>query len=139
MQAKTLTRIAACFIVALGLAAHADDKKVDATGTWKWSFTGNNGQSRSTTLTLKMDGDKLSGSISGRNGDTPISDATLKGDQISFQITREFNGNKMTQKYSGAISGDTITGKVESKRGDNDPQTRDWTAKRGAATPPAAN
>ena len=133
MQVKTLTRIAACFIVALGLAAHAEDKKVDAAGTWKWSFTGNNGQSRETTLTLKMDGDKLSGSISGRNGDTPISDATLKGDQISFQISREFNGNKMTQKYNGTISGDEIKGKVESKRGDSDPQTRDWTAKRAAA------
>ena len=46
-------------------------------------------------------------------------------------MTREFNGNKMTTKYSGKVSGDTIKGKIEMPaRGGGDPMTRDWEAKR---------
>jgi hypothetical protein len=131
MQRNLLTviRLAVCLVLASGFAARADDKKVDPTGTWKWSFTGQNGQTRESTLTLKMDGDKLTGSLSGRNNDTPIANATLKGDEISFDVTREFNGNTMTTKYKGKLSGDSIKGKIESTR-DGQPQSRDWDAKR---------
>jgi hypothetical protein len=116
----------------LGLAAMAADKKADPTGTWKWSFAGQNGQTRETTLNLKMDGDKLAGTISGRGGETAIQEGKVKGDEISFQVTREFNERKVTMKYHGKISGDTIKGKVESER-NGEPQSRDWEAKRDSA------
>ena len=35
--------------------------KADPTGTWKWSFTTQDGQTRESTLKLKLDGGKLSG------------------------------------------------------------------------------
>jgi hypothetical protein len=54
----------------------------------------------------------------------------LKGDEITFSTTREVNGNKMTSKYSGKISGDTIKGKMEFER-NGEPVSRDWEAKRG--------
>ena len=82
-------------------------------------------------LKLKVEGEKLSGTISGRGGETAIAEAKLKGDEISFQVTREFQGNKMTQKYNGKISGDSIKGKMEFER-DGQPQSRDWEAKREA-------
>ncbi len=113
----------------LGLLARAEDKKVDPAGTWKWSFTGQNGQTRETTLKLKLDGEKLTGTVSGRGADTAIEDAKLNGDEISFQVTREFNGNKFTSKYTGKISGDTIKGKMEFER-NGQAQSRDWEAKR---------
>lgn len=130
MQRNTIIRAAASLLLVLSLTAHAEDKKVD--GTWKWSMTGQNGQSRETTLTLKTEGDKLTGKVSGRNGDTDIKDATLKGDDISFSVTREFNGNSFTQKYSGKVSGDTIKGKIEFDR-NGETQSRDWEAKRETA------
>jgi len=126
-----------CLMFALAIPGRADDKKVDPAGTWKWSFTGQNGQTRETTLKLKMDGDKLTGTVSGRNGDTAIEEAKLKDDTISFQVTREFNGNKFTQKYSGKISGDTIKGKIEFAR-NGEAQSRDWEAKRETAKTKAA-
>jgi hypothetical protein len=129
MQSKILVRLAACFVLALGLTVQAEDKKVDPNGTWKWTTTGQNGQSRESTLTLKTEGDKLTGKVSGRNGDTDIKEAMLKGDEISFQVTREFNGNSITQKYHGKISGDTIKGKIEFDR-NGEAQSRDWDAKR---------
>jgi hypothetical protein len=53
----------------------------------------------------------------------------LEGDDLSFKITREFNGNTMVSKYSGKISGDSIKGKIEFER-DGETQTRDWNAHR---------
>jgi hypothetical protein len=128
----SLIQTAVCLVLVLGLPAMAQDKKVDPNGTWKWSFTGQNGQSRETTLTLKLDGDKLTGKISGRGGETDIEEAKLKGEDISFQVTREFNDNKFTTKYVGKISGDTIKGKTETER-DGQTRSRDWEAKREAA------
>jgi hypothetical protein len=41
----------------------------------------------------------------------------------------EFNGQKRTTKYTGTVSGDTITGKSERER-DGQVQSTDWVAKR---------
>ena len=126
-----------CFLLAFGLVARAEEKKaekVDPTGTWTWSAAGRDGQTRQVTLKLKMDGDKLTGTISGRQNETPIEDAKLKENELSFKVTREFQGNKFTQKYAGKISGDTLKGKIEFER-DGQTQSRDWDAKREVAKP----
>jgi hypothetical protein len=126
---RTLTQLAACVLLSAGLAAQAQDKKADPTGTWKWSATGQGGQTRETTLKLKLEGDKLTGTISGRGDDTAISEGTLKGDEISFQVTREVNGNKVTAKYNGKLSGNSIKGKIETER-NGQARSRDWEAKK---------
>ncbi len=126
-----LIQTAVALVFVLGVAALAADKKADATGTWKWSFTTQNGQTRETTAKLKVEGDKLTGTVSGRQNETPIEDAKLNGEDISFKVTREFNGNKIIQKFAGKISGDTIKGKIETDRnGEN--SSRDWEAKRSS-------
>ena len=66
----------------------------------------------------------------GRQGsETQIENGKVDGDTISFSVTREFNGNKSTSKYSGKVAGDTITGKIETER-NGESRSRDWTAKR---------
>src|SRR5438477_7059955 len=106
----TLSRVAACAILALSAVAQAQDKKADPTGTWTWTTPGRNGgPERKSTLKLKLDGDKLTGTMAaGRQGgtDTEISDGKIKGDEVSFTVTRENNGNKFTSKYNGKLSGD---------------------------------
>jgi len=99
------------------------------TGTWKWSEE-RGGQSRERTLKLKLDGDKLTGTILGRdNQENPITDASYNDGKISFSYTREFNNQKVTSKYTGTLSGDSITGKVESQR-DGQATSADWKATR---------
>lgn len=101
----------------------------DPTGTWKWTASFG-GQEREQTLKLKLEGDKLTGSMLGRdNQETAIENATFKDGKVSFSVTREFNGQKRTTKYNGALSGDTITGKSERER-DGQVQSTDWVAKR---------
>ena len=114
----------------------ADDKKADPTGTWTWSTPGRNGgEARKSTLKIKSEGEKLVGTIAtpGRQGaeprETPVENLKVKGDEITFNVVREVQGNKFTAKYAGKISGDTIKGKVETER-DGNARSRDWEAKR---------
>lgn len=124
---------AASALLLLATAAHA----ADASGNWTWSTPGRNGgPERVSTLTLKAEGAKLTGKVSapGRDGkavESPIADGKVEGDTIAFSLVREFNGNSTTNKYSGKVSADKITGKIESSR-DGQPQSRDWEAKRAA-------
>jgi hypothetical protein len=111
----------------------AEDAKAD--GKWGWTMAGRNGgPDRKMTLKLKTEGEKLTGKLGaptrdGEMRETEIQDGKIKGEDISFTVVREFNGNKMTSKYSGKLSGDSIKGKVEVERnGEN--QSRDWIAKR---------
>lgn len=102
-----------CF-AALVLAA-------DPSGKWTYETQGRNGP-QTVTLTLKASGDSLTGSMSGgRGGPVDISDGKVNGDNISFSVVREFNGNQFTTKYSGKVSGDTIELTIEGPRGG--PQT----------------
>ena len=123
--------VAAALVVAFsGLigGARAEDKP-NPTGTWKWTVNFG-GQDREMTLKLKLDGDKLTGSMPGRDGqETAIEEGKYKDGEVSFQVTRERMGNKFTIKYTGKVSGDTIKGKTEFER-DGQPQSRDWEAKR---------
>lgn len=132
-----LLTLATCAVLTLGAASQT--QAADATGTWTWTRPGRNGgEAQKMTLKLKAEGEKLTGSLTspGRQGGEPvkteISGGKVKGDEISFSVTREFNANKMTIKYSGKVSADTIKGKTESER-NGQPQSRDWEAKRDAA------
>jgi hypothetical protein len=101
----------------------------DPTGTWKWSVD-RNGQQVETTLKLKMEEKKLTGTISGRNNtETAIEDGKVDGDDVSFTVNREFNGTKIVQKFNGKLSKDTIKGKIEIER-DGQKTSRDWEAKK---------
>ena len=139
MTTKSLTYslIAVLTLGALATFA-AEDKKADPSGTWTWSTPGRDGgEARKSTMKLKVEGDKVTGTIGtpARDGEvreTPITNGKVKGDEISFDVTREFQGNKFTAKYSGKVHGDTITGKMETER-DGSTRERPWEAKREGA------
>lgn len=113
----------------------ADDKKTDPSGTYFWTVPARNGGAdRTNTLVLKLDGDKLTGKLTapGRGGqlnDTPIADGKVAGSDISFNVVRSFNGNTMTNAYTGKLSDGEIKGKINFVNRDGDPQSRDWDAK----------
>lgn len=150
---KALVALLMGAVLSLAVAeVRAADK---ITGTWSWAQQRRGGAGgaepaadapvRKTTLKLKADGEKLTGTIAqpmgGRGGaaaaapaPTEISDGKIKGDEISFSVKREFNGNAMVMKYNGKVEGDKITGKIEMPgRNGGDPTSRDWTATREAA------
>lgn len=116
-------------ILLLGTVPVNAADKADPTGTWKWSVTINDTK-RDMTLKLKLDGDKLTGTMLGRdNQERAIDDATFKDGEVSFSTTRDRNGQKVTTKYKGKLDGDTIKGKAEFER-NGQTQSRDWEATR---------
>jgi hypothetical protein len=135
-----IIKIAVCATLALGsmTLAPAEDKPASATGTWTWTTQGRDGGAeRKFSLTLKQDGEKLTGKLSspGRDGaarETEITDGSVKGADVAFSVTREQGDNKIVSKYTGKLAADTITGKIATTRDGNE-QSRDWTAKREAA------
>jgi hypothetical protein len=98
----------------------------DVTGKWTAQVPGRQGNTREQTFNLKADGDKLTGTVSGRQSDTPITDGKISGDTISFTVKMEYNGNSVEQKYTGTVSGSEIKFKREGGQG----PAREFTAKR---------
>ena len=86
---------------------------------------------------LALKDGKLTGKLTspGRGGGDPttteISAASFKDDTVTFSIEREFNGNKITSKYTGKVTADAITGTILAPgRGGGEPTPRDWVAKK---------
>ena len=72
----------------------------------------------------------------GRDGkETPIQDAKYKDGDLSFTVVRETNGQKMTIKKTGKVSGDTIKGKTEFER-DGQTQSRGLGGQTGRGSEP---
>jgi hypothetical protein len=126
MKQMVVGALVLAFAGSVGMARAED--KTNPTGTWKWTVNFG-GQERELTLKLKLEGDKLTGAMVRDGQETKIEDAKYKDGEVSFQVTRERDGQKFTLKYSGKVSGDSIKGKTEFER-DGQPQSRDWDAKR---------
>jgi hypothetical protein len=127
------TLIAAALVLGLGGLTAAEDKKADPSGTWKWE-TERNGQKRETTLKLKLEGDKLTGTITAGRGkgeatEVKIEDAKFKDGQVTFSVTREFNDQKRVTKYAAKVDGDALKGTATSER-DGKEQKQEFEAKR---------
>ena len=102
----------------------------DATGKWTAEMARPDGNSMTVTMNLKADGNTLTGTVSGRRGDSPISEGKVDGDAVSFDVVREFGGNKVTQHYVGKLDGDTIHFSIKMEGGNGDGQERKLDAKR---------
>jgi len=99
-------KLLAAFALIGLLAAVASAADID--GKWKSEYTTPDGQTRTTTYTFKSDGDKLAGTVSGRQGDTAITEGKISGDEISFVVVRNFRGEERKMQYKGKVSGDEI-------------------------------
>lgn len=101
----------------------------DVSGKWVAQVPGRDGQTRETTITLKAEGEKLTGAVSGRQGDNPIADGKIKGDEISFTVTGGGGGGQQFKFiYKGKVAGDEI--KFSRTREGGDQPAQEFTAKR---------
>jgi hypothetical protein len=98
-------RIAVLFVAVLVFAAVAFAADVD--GTWTATFNTQIGEQHY-TYTFKADGEKLTGTAKSDFGEGPIEDGVIKGSDISFTENLNFQGQKLTIKYTGKLNGDEI-------------------------------
>lgn len=63
-------------------------------------------------LTLKQEGDALTGSMSGPQGDAPIEEGKVEGEKLSWQ-TKVTTPMPLTLEFEGLTEGDKISGNVK--------------------------
>jgi len=85
----------------------------DVTGTWKGTAQTPAG-STERTFNFKVDGNKLTGDTSSDMfGKSAIEDGIVDGDNISFSLTVNIQGNEAKVNYKGKVKGDQIDFNVE--------------------------
>ncbi len=115
---------------ALSLIAVEQTSRSPLNGMWQWKFTMPDGSEVSPRLRFKTKDGELVGTTRFRAGsEAPLANIKLKGSEVSFDVVREYEDEKVLTHYSGKLSGDTIKGKVTSKS-HGEELTYDWDAKR---------
>lgn len=112
----------------------------DVSGKWTYEAPGRGGNpGRPTTITLKADGMKLTGTVPGGGGkgapptEVEITNGKVDGNNISFEVKRSMGGNDVVFKYEGTLDGDTMKLKITRPGQDGSPVTTEATAKRAAS------
>jgi hypothetical protein len=109
---------ALALVLGLGLfaasVATAQDAAANVAGTWNLTMTGQRGTFES-TLKLEQKDDTVTGTISGRRGESPVK-GSVKGDTLTFSVTRETSQGTVTMDYKATVSGDTMKGTASNER-----------------------
>ena len=67
----------------------------DLSGSWKLSYQTPNGKMRVATLVLKVEGDRLTGTLASDRGNAPITEGHVNGSRLSLSIVRKGNGDEV--------------------------------------------
>lgn len=103
-------------VLALGLCGFAFALEGDESpvGLWKCEYV-IEGQARTSSLTIKIAGGKLDGSMSWPNQkNEPLKDLELKDGTLTFNAKRIFMGQEFANHYELKIDGDKLKGKLTS-------------------------
>jgi hypothetical protein len=105
---KAILSVALVLVVcSLGIVAN----QADPVGTWKCEYNIGD-QKRTSTLTIKKDGDKLTGTMSWPDQkDTNLKDLKLKDGELAFSAERVLGDNKFNIEYKFMVNGDALKGK----------------------------
>jgi hypothetical protein len=124
---KKATRFAfalALMAICLGLWA-----QYSVSGDWVFKMNTPNGDVEA-PMVLKVDGAKLSGSITMNNRKLDITEGSVDGKNLKMTIKRERpDGGVMVYQMSGTVDGSEIKGMTKTEMGGQE-ATQEWTAKR---------
>jgi hypothetical protein len=85
----------------------------DVAGTWKLKVPMKDGPTFEPTVTLKQTGGAVSGSYTGEQGETPVADGLVLGDELTFEVNKQKDGKSYKLRYQGKVNGDMIKGNVD--------------------------
>lgn len=93
--------------------AHAGQAKVDVTGSWALEVMTEAGGTTTPSVTLKQDGEKLTGRYASATlGEADVT-GTVKGQEVVFTFTADAGGAAVEVVYTLTVDGkDTMTGKI---------------------------
>ena len=103
--------LSAAMVLGLCGLAGARDEKANPVGTWQCAYE-IGGQKRTSTLTVKKEGDKFVGTMSWPDQkDEKIKDPKFKDGKLTFSAERKLMDNTITVEYTLTIDGDKFKGK----------------------------
>ena len=113
MRVLSRTLALAAFTLAAATHAHAQAAKIDVTGKWAFSVQTDAGTG-TPTVTLKQDGDKLTGHYSSATlGEADLT-GTVTGKEFKFSFNADAQGTALTVTYAGTIEDkDSLKGTVD--------------------------
>ncbi len=79
----------------------------DITGRWIARIPGREGTVE-TVFDFRVDGPKLSGTVTDRQGKAAITEGKINGVEIAFVVVRNVGGNDVRSVYRGRVAGDEI-------------------------------
>ena len=92
-------------------APRCQEKPLDVSGAWALSVETDAGTG-TPGLTLKQEGETLTGTYTSQVfGEQPVT-GTIKGDAITFSFSGTFEGTTFTVTYSGTVENDAMKGTV---------------------------
>ena len=113
------------WIIALFVVFVFSASAADITGNWK-ATADFGGQAIERTFSFKVEGNKLTGETTSQlAGKSVIENGKIDGDNLSFTIKANIQGNELTMNYTGKVNGNEI--KLTVDAGGN---TIEWLAKR---------
>src|ERR1044071_4188391 len=98
MEEKVMKRILSLSVITILLAAAAAARTLqsNATVVGSWDITIESPQGkRNGVLVIKQEGDKLTGLLKTQRGDRPLDSVTVKGNEITFVMTAQVQGQDM--------------------------------------------
>ncbi len=83
----------------------------DVSGSWELTVETQHGTA-TPSMTLKQDGERISGTYHGRMGDTALQ-GTLRGKSIQFSVRLKFRDQSFLVTYTGTVEGGSMKGTVQ--------------------------
>ena len=84
---------------------------VDASGEWELVVRTPQGDMNS-RLSLRREGERLTGTLTGPAGATPVQNATVTGNQLRFTTSLQIGADTMEATITATIEGDSIRGVI---------------------------
>jgi hypothetical protein len=110
MFAKTIVVGVAALLA--GSAILQAQTKTDVTGKWVLEVITQAGGTTMPEVTLKQEGEKLTGHYTSQTlGDATVT-GTIKGQQIEFSFNAQVQGFGLHVIYTGTVDGNTMKGKI---------------------------
>jgi SAM-dependent methyltransferase len=97
-------------------------------GTWQWSHASLMGGWQN-ELFLNQEFQEVTGKVIFQGWELRIREPRLMGDQLTFRVRYNSEGQNVAMRFNGRVNGDTIKGSVEIQEGPW-AGTHEWTAKR---------
>jgi hypothetical protein len=107
-----MKRILGTTLVLLTVVLSAAAQSASVAGSWDITIESPQGK-RDSVLIIKQDGGKLTGAMKSPRGERPLDSVKLDGNEITFVMTANVQGQDMVFTYKGKVEKDSMKGDAD--------------------------